>query len=253
MGGKNKPPALGGLAAAFQKAGLASKEQAERIEAEKQARDRQSHLASQGLAAPGAKSGGSYREQVAAMNAWFAELLRREPDAGARVFGGRTEAVSLVGKQATLPELEAAEKALGVKLPPSFAEFLLELGSVSFLNPWDDATTAVGRLAAASASLEAEVALTAERFIRAVAQDGTSLDPGAPRRLLHVADHENGEAVFALCARRTAAGEAPVFLRRHDEPDELYDASSDFREWFRERLARLQDELQLRLKKGVPL
>ncbi|QSQ18824.1 SMI1/KNR4 family protein [Pyxidicoccus parkwayensis] len=244
MGGKQKPPALGGLAAAFQKAGLATKEQAERVEAEKQARDQDAYRASLGLRGPAVVGAGSYREQIASINAWFADLLRREPGFAAHVPDGRTLAVSIEGAPATSSEVSAAERALGFALPPSFAAFLLEVGSVSFLGPWNDTTTPVTRLVAASASLDADVALTSERFVHAVKQSGVTLDPNVPRRLLHVSDDRNGEAVFALCSQRDASGEAPVFMRFHDEPDALYDASADFRQWVSVRLARLEDELQ---------
>ncbi|MFY2562903.1 SMI1/KNR4 family protein [Corallococcus terminator] len=162
----------------------------------------------------------------------------------ARLSGARTQAVVIEGARATLAELEATERALGFSLPPSFAAFLLEVGAVSFLNPWHDATTSVGWLVAASASLEADVALSAERFLQATAREGITLDPKAPRHLLHVCEEQGGEAVFALCSRRDAAGDAPVFLRHHDEPEALYHPSSDFRQWFGERLVRLREELQ---------
>ncbi|MCY1015600.1 SMI1/KNR4 family protein [Pyxidicoccus sp. MSG2] len=252
MGGKDKKPALGGLAAAFQKAGLATKEQAERVDAEKRARDPATYRASLGLDGASAEGTGSYREQLAPVNAWFAERLQREPGLAARMTGERTQAVALEGSPATRAEVSAAEHALGFTLPPSFAAFLLELGSVSFLGPWRDATTPVDRLVAASASLDADVALTAERFVQVAKREGVTLDPRSPRRLLHVSDDRNGEAVFALCAQRAASGEAPVFMRFHDEPDALYDASVDFRQWFGARLARLRAELQEWLARGAP-
>ncbi|WP_164003002.1 SMI1/KNR4 family protein [Pyxidicoccus caerfyrddinensis] len=252
MGGKDKKPALGGLAAAFQKAGLATKEQAERVDAEKRARDLATYRTSPGLGGAPTEGTGSYREQLASVNAWFAEQLQREPGLAARMTGERTQAVTLEGAPATRAEVSAAEHALGFTLPPSFAAFLLELGSVSFLGPWRDATTPVERLVAASASLDADVALTAERFVQVAKREGVKLDPSSPRRLLHVSDDRNGEAVFALCAQRAASGEAPVFMRFHDEPDALYDASVDFRQWFGARLARLKDELQEWLARGAP-
>jgi hypothetical protein len=252
MGGRDKKPALGGLAAAFQKAGLATKEQAERVEAEKRASDLAAYRASPGLGGAAAGVTGSYREQLASVNAWFTEQLRREPTLAAQMTGERAQAVVPEGSPATREQVSAAEQALGFTLPPSFVAFLLELGSVSFLGPWRDATTPVDRLVAASTSLDADVALTAERFAQAAKREGVTLDPNAPRRLLHVSDDRNGEAVFILCSQRAASGEAPVFMRFHDEPDALYDASVDFRQWFGARLARLEDELQEWLGRGAP-
>ncbi|MCP3168200.1 SMI1/KNR4 family protein [Myxococcus qinghaiensis] len=246
MGGKTRPPALGGLAAAFQKAGLATKEQAERAEAEKQALAQKDSRAALGPTGPALDGKSSYQEQISSVNAWFAEHLRSAPDLAARLAGERTQAVVIEGVPATRAELEAAERELGFALPPSFAAFLLEVGSVSFLNPWLDATTSVRRVVAASASLEADVALTAERFLQASAAEGLTLASKAPRHLLHVGEEQGAEAVFALCSRRDAAGEAPVFLRHHDEPDVLYHPASHFRQWFSERLIRLKEELQLR-------
>ncbi|NMO18966.1 SMI1/KNR4 family protein [Pyxidicoccus fallax] len=253
MGQKNKPSALGGLAAALQKAGLATKEQVEQTEAEKRERDLKAYRASLGLTEPAAKSAASYREQVDAINAWFAEQLRRAPDLMARLTGERALALAIQGTPATPEAVRAVELALGFPLPPSFAAFLLEVGSVAFLGPWSDATTRVEDLAAASASLEADVTLTAERFARAAEGAGVTLDLNAPRRLLHVSEDRGGEPVFALCARRDASGEAPVFMRFHDEPDALYDPSADFRQWFSARLARFQEELQQWLARGAPL
>ena len=244
MGGKHKPSGLGSLAAAFQKAGLATKEQAERVEAEKKTRDQKAYRASLGLSGPAVEGTGNYREQIASINAWFAELLRREPGLAARVPDGRTQAVSIEGAPAAPAQVSTAERALGFALPPSFAAFLLEVGSVSFLGPWLDTTTSVERLVAASASLEADVALTSERFVQAVKQAGFTLTLNEPLRLLHVSDDRNGESVFALCTQRDTSGEAPVFMRFHDETDALYDPSADFRQWFSARLARLKDELQ---------
>ncbi|MCE9668126.1 SMI1/KNR4 family protein [Myxococcus stipitatus] len=234
MGGIKKTQGFGSLAAAFEKAGLATGARADRVDAEGQRAD-----AAVSRDLPGAEGG--YRGEIDRVNAWFSEL--RSPAPG-REEGVPAVAVRIEGAPATPEQLRQVEHALGFALPPSFASFLLEVGAVSLLNPWGDATTPVGQLVAASASLEADVALTAARFVHAAEESGIRLDPTAPRLLLHVCEEQGGEAVFALCASRDDRGDSPVFMRFHDEPDALYHPSSDFRQWFRERLERLRAELQ---------
>ncbi|MEV0299210.1 SMI1/KNR4 family protein [Nocardia sp. NPDC050710] len=161
----------------------------------------------------------SFRSAIDRGNAWLeAVVAAGYEEAIVAEFGECDEAVRVVGEPASQEQIRGIEAELGCALPPSYRRFLCEVGAVAFFNYWWDETTEIDAVARIS------------KVLTDPATDFGWRDdpiwhslPTAP--LVRVCDHHNGEEWFYVTAAHDSAGEAPLVLGFHDEPD-LYFADA---------------------------
>jgi hypothetical protein len=97
----------------------------------------------------------TFEDAIVRANAWLATVLespaaRSSMHARATDFDGLSAsppvAIKVVGPPASVPEIEAFEKWLRARLPPSYRRFLMTLGQVSFLHRPHHPTYGIGAI-----------------------------------------------------------------------------------------------------------
>ncbi|WP_338864704.1 SMI1/KNR4 family protein [Myxococcus stipitatus] len=198
----------------------------------------------------------TFSEAISRGNTWLAELKAAGHGAVLEAeFGDCARAVEQ-GAPVEPSLLARAEAELGFEFPPSYRDFLLQVGSVSFLNSWWDATTQPERLVASARTLM-------DRNNGFPWRDSVLFQGMEAPRLLRVCDHHNGDDWFYICHFRDAAREAPLYLGYHDEPElhhgpdprelaELGRAGAPrlarFEQWLSTRVDMMLDEVHDRLQ-----
>jgi len=165
-----------------------------------------------------AREGETFEEIINRANRWLRALY----DAGLQTlvevgYADTDLAVRRVHAPIEPSTVRELEEELGFPLPPSYARFLTEVGGVAFLNDWWDETTAPKDILEKSRT-QAGLDMPNDTVWQAAEAD---------LRLLRVCDFHNGEDWIYLCHWRDHRGEAPTFLRYHDEGELYYGFSPE--------------------------
>ena len=187
----------------------------------------------------------SYQESILHANQWLSALhdngFRKIIEAE---FGEREKAVELVADPISQNEIEDIERQFGFTLPPSYKDFLKEIGAVSFYNNWSDKTTSPMDLVNSSLKY-----LSSDVTFEDLAKEyPDSWRKGNPQ-IIRVCRYHGSDNHIICRNIRDKHDESPIFLVFHDD-GEFYGGAPNFNQWFVEAVCGMMEYIVQNLPKG---